>query len=267
LLLDIFVIIIHQYKRREDMGKIRLEEHNQKSFTEASFDKAILALGSCECHGEHLPYGTDTFVAHALALEVAERLEDTFVVPPLWYGMSMHYRHKPMCISLSNSTLTRVIKEVLESLLYWGIKKVLIINGHDGNIPCIEAGARDIKVANPDMGIAVLDAWWITAGELLPKDTFEVWNGLGHAGEGETSIALAIVPNLVDMKNAKGMLPDMDDNVKLIWNFQELTEYGATGAPEKATEEKGQKMKEALVGYLVDFVRKMDAQGWRFTTR
>jgi creatinine amidohydrolase len=254
-------------KRREIMEKVRLEEHNQKSFTEAFFDKAILAFGSCECHGEHLPYGTDTFVSHDIALEVARRLGDAVVVPPLWYGMSMHYRHKPMCISLTNSTLTLVIKEVLDSLVHWGMKKVLIINGHDGNIPCIEAGARDIKVANPDMGIAVLDAWWITAGELLPKDTFEVWDGLGHGGEGETSIALAIVPHLVDIRNAKGMLPDMDNNVKLIWNFQELTGFGATGAPEKATKEKGRKMRDALIEYLVGFVRKMDAQGWRFSTK
>jgi creatinine amidohydrolase len=107
----------------------------------------------------------------------------------------------------------------------------------------------------------------VTAGELLPEDTFEVWEGMGHGGEGETSIALAVVPHLVDLKHAKGMLPDMDTKVKLVWNFSELTDYGATGAPEKATEEKGRKMKEALVDYLVGFVRRMDKQGWRFETR
>ncbi|HUT65711.1 MAG TPA: creatininase family protein [Spirochaetota bacterium] len=249
------------------MDKIRLEENNQKSFSEASFDKAILAFGSCECHGAHLPYGMDTFVSHDLALEVARRLENSVAVPPLWYGMSMHYRHKPMCISLTNSTLTLVIKEVLQSLYYWGIKKALIINGHDGNIPCIDVATRDVKVDHPDMGLAVLDAWWVTVSDLLPDDTFEVWGGLGHGGEGETSIGLEVIPHLVDMKNAKGMLPDMDTKVRLVWNFSELTDYGATGAPQKASKEKGQKMKNALVDYLVDFVRKMDEQGWRFETK
>jgi creatinine amidohydrolase len=52
--------------------------------------------------------------------------------------------------------------------------------------------------------------------------------------------------------------------VKLIWNFQELTDYGASGAPEKGTEEKGKKMKQVLVDYLVDFVQRMDRQGWRY---
>ncbi|MBA7619362.1 Creatinine amidohydrolase [subsurface metagenome] len=246
------------------MKKIRLEELNQKSFQEAEIDKAILAIGSCESHGGHLPYGIDTYVSHDLALEVAGRLEKTVVVPPLWYGMSLHYRHKPMCISLTNETITRVINEVLASLVYWGIKKVFIINGHDGNIPCIEAAARDVKLEYPEIGIAVLDAWWYTIGNLLPKDFFDVWQGLGHGGEGETSISLAVVPHLVDMSEAKGMIPIMDPNIKLIWNFQELTGYGASGAPEKATEEKGKKIKQAIVDYAVDFIKQMDELDWRF---
>ena len=74
-------------------------------------------------------------------------------------------------------------------------------------------------------------------------------------------------PDLCDISQAKGMLPDMDPNVKLVWNFQELTNYGASGAPEKATVGKGQKMKKVLVDYLVDFVKRMDAQGWRYETK
>ena len=249
------------------MKRIKLEEHNEATLQEAGFDKAILAIGSCESHGGHLPFGTDTFVPYEIALEVAQRLDKTVVVPPLWYGVSMHYRHKPMCISLTDETLTLVVKEALQSLVYWGIRKVLVINGHDGNIPGIEIAARDVKLEFPDMGLAVLDAWWVTAGNLLPPDTFEVWEGLGHGGEGETSIALAICPNLVDMSQARGMIPEMDPNVKLIWNFEELTDYGASGAPEKGTAEKGQKMKQVLVDYLVDFIQRMDRQGWRYEKR
>jgi creatinine amidohydrolase len=246
------------------MKKIKLEEFNQHSLQEAKITKALLAIGSTESHGEHLPFGCDTFVSYDIALEVAGRLDNTVVVPPLWYGMSLHYRHKPMCISLTNDTLAQVIREVLDSLVYWGIKKVLIINGHDGNIPPIEVAARDIKLKYPDMGLAVLDAWWVTAGNLLPPDTFEVWDGLGHGGEGETSIALAIFPDLCDMSRAKGMIPEMDPNVKLVWNFQELTDFGASGAPEKGTAGKGRKMKQLLVDYLVDFVKRMDQQNWKY---
>ncbi len=249
------------------MKKVRLEEYNERSFTEAGIELAIFPVGSTESHGGHLPFGCDTYVSHGLALEVAQQLDKTVVVPPMWYGMSGHYSHKPMCITLSSQTLISVYTEVLESLLRWGVKKVLVIIGHDGNISPMDVAARDVKIKYPDMGLAVLDAWWITAGSLLPKDTFEVWNGLGHGGEGETSIALSFFPDLCDMSQAKGMLPDMDPNVKLVWNFQELTDYGATGAPEKATVEKGDKMKKVLVDYLVDFIKRMDEQGWRYATK
>ena len=246
------------------MKRVKLEEFTEFTFKQAGVDKALLAIGSTESHGEHLPFGCDTFVAYDIALEVARRLERTVVVPPLWYGMSLHYSHKPMCISLTSDTLTQVLREAMESLVRWGIKKIMVINGHDGNIASIEIAARDMKLKCPDMGLAVLDAWWVTAGNLLPKDTFEVWDGLGHGGEGETSIALAIFPELVDMPRAKGMIPVMDPNVKLIWNFQELTDHGASGAPEKGTAEKGRKMKQVLVDYLVDFVNRMDCQGWKY---
>lgn len=249
------------------MNTVKLEELNERSFQEAQIDKAIIAVGSTESHGGHLPFGCDTYVSYDLALEVAQRLEHTIVVPPMWYGMSLHYSHRPMCISLTSETLTHVYHEVLESLVRWGITKVLVIIGHDGDIAPMELAARDMKIKYPEMGLAILDAWWVTAGNLLPKDTFEVWGGLGHGGEGETSIGLAMFPSLCDMSQAKGMVPDMDPNVKLVWNFQELTDYGASGAPEKATVEKGQLMKKVLVDYLVDFVKRMDAQGWRYETK
>ena len=249
------------------MRKTKLEEYNEHSFKESGIDKALVVVGSTESHGAHLPYGCDTLVAYDLAMEVARRVDNIVVAPPIWYGVSIHYRHKPMCITLSNDTLAQVIREVLDSLVFWGIEKIVIINGHDGNIAPIQIAARDVKMEYPEIGLAVLDAWWETAGSLLPADTFEVWNGLGHGGEGETSIGLAMFPDLCDMSRAKGMIPDMDPNVKLVWNFEELTDYGATGAPEKATAEKGQKMKKVLVDYLVDFINRMDKQDWRYAKK
>ncbi|WP_272700455.1 creatininase family protein [Desulfovibrio sp. Fe33] len=246
------------------MKTVRLEELNQHSFKEAKIDKLILPVGSCESHGEHLPYGCDSFVCHQIGIDLAERLENTVVAPPQFFGMSQHYRHKPMCLSLSSDTVIRVVRELLDSAKFWGINKVLIVNGHDGNIAPIEIAARDFKVANPDFGLAVLDAWWVTAGNLLPKDTFEVWDGLGHGGEGETSIGLSIFPDLCDMSRAKGEIPEMDNNVKLIWNFEELTQFGASGDPTKATAAKGDAMRSVLVDYLVDFVNRMDEQSWKY---
>jgi len=226
------------------------------------FDKAVLAIGSTEYHGEHLPYGTDTLVAEHLAEAVAERVEGLLVLPPLPLGMSHHYASFPLALSLSTETLMRVLWEVFESLLRHGIRRLLIINGHDGNIPAIEAATREFRVKHPEMKIAVLEAWWKTAADLLPEGTFEAWGGLGHGGEGKTSMMLAVVPELVEMSHARGVIPKLPAHVEVKWRFEELTPYGVTGDPTKATAEKGRKMRDALVELLVSFLREMDQRGW-----
>ncbi|MFA5569988.1 MAG: creatininase family protein [Sphaerochaetaceae bacterium] len=246
------------------MKTVKLEELNEKSFIEGKYEKAIFVLGATESHGSHLPFGTDVFTPYDIALDVAKALDHTFVVPPLWYGMSLHYQHKPMCITLSLETLGQVAYEVLHSLYHWNIRKVLIINGHDGNIPCIEYAIRNMKTKFPDMNMAWLGAWWSKIKPLIPEGTLGVWDGLGHGGEGETSITMATVPHLCDLSEAKGMLPDYDPVVDLVWNFQDITDYGASGVPSLATEEKGKIMKKALTDYLIDFVQRMDKQGWRY---
>ncbi len=112
------------------------------------------------------------------------------------------------------------------------------------------------------MKVAVLEAWWQTAGELLPEGTFEAWGGLGHGGEGETSMMLRVAPELVDMGRARGVVPDLPEHVQVKWVFSELTPYGVTGDPTKATKRKGEMMREALVELLVSFVEEMDKRGW-----
>jgi creatinine amidohydrolase len=238
---------------------LRMTAHDLKA---GGYDKAVLAVGSTESHGEHLPHGTDTLVAEHLAEAVAERVEGCLVLPSLPYGMSVHYASFPIAITLTTETLTRVLREVLESLLAHGILRLLIVNGHDGNIPAIEAATREFRVAHPEMKVAVLEAWWVTAGELLPEDTFEAWGGLGHGGEGETSMMLAVAPGLVDMQRAKGTIPKLPKHVQLKWTFDELTPYAATGDPTKATVVKGEMMREALVECLVSFMEEMEGKGW-----
>ncbi len=232
----------------------------------AQFDKAILAVGSCENHGYHLPHGTDTFVSYMLAEKVAEQVEGLLVLPPVNVGYSEHYAHFPFTLSLSQDTLIAVLKDLMRSVIKNGIKKIFIMNGHDGNIAPIEIATRAIKMEFPDVRIASLDAWWVTAGRLLPKDTFEVWDGLGHAGEGETSMALALFEELIEMEHARGVVPNLPANVEIKWNFAELTDCGATGDPTKATKEKGKKMEEVLVRAVVQFLKDMDACDWKYNS-
>lgn len=244
------------------MSERRLTRMTGYGFRSGGFDKAVLAVGSTECHGDHLPYGTDMLVAEHLAEAVAERVEGLLVLPPVPFGMSMHYASFPVAITLTTETLMGVLREVLDSLLRHGLRRLLIINGHDGNVAAIEAVTREFRVEHPEMKIAVLEAWWKTAAELLPPGTFEVWGGMGHAGEGETSMMLAVAPELVEMDRARGVVPELPQHVQVKWTFDELTPYGVTGDPTKATAEKGRMMRDALVGLLVSFLREMDGRGW-----
>ncbi len=246
------------------MTNIRFEQLNTRTFQEGKFDTAIVPVGSCESHGDHLPFGTDALLSHEMALAVGAKLSNTVVLPPTYFGFSHHYRHKPATITISQDTNIRLISDILRSLAHWKFKHVLIINGHDGNITAIDVAARVVREEHPEMHIAALDAWWITAGNLLPKDTFEAWGGLGHGGEGETSLGLALIPQFVDMENARGMVPEVDGNVKEFWDFSELTAYGATGDPTKATLEKGEAMRDALVNYLVDYMNRRREAGWTY---
>lgn len=243
------------------MRTVRLEEMNTKSFLASGYDTAIVPIGACESHGDHMPFGTDGLTSHALAVKIAQACERTFVLPANYLGMSDHYRHKPLCISLSNDTQIRVLEDVLASLQRFGIEKVLILNGHDGNIPCAEIAARNVKVRHPEMSLAVFD-WWVILQQMLPKDTFEVWSGWGHAGEVETSIGLALFPDLMDMSEARGQIPTrLDPFVKEIWTFDEITGEGASGAAHKGTREKGEKIVEVVVAYMTRYMRRFEAEG------
>jgi len=238
---------------------LRMIGHRLKS---GGYDKAVLPLGSTEYHGEHLPFGTDTLVAEHLAREVSLTVERLFMLPPLPYGMSAHYSSFPIAITLKTETLIHILTEIFDSLRKHDLKHLLIINGHDGNIPAIEAATNEYRAIHPDFKIAVLDAWWVTAGQLLPEGTFEVWNGLGHAGEGETSMMLRVAPSLVHMEKAIGVVPDLPAHIQVKWTFNELTPHGVTGDPTKATTEKGAKMSDALVKHLVEFIKEMDKKNW-----
>jgi creatinine amidohydrolase len=248
------------------MNKNTLEvQHlNGSDWKAQPFEKVILPLGSLENHGWHLPFGTDALTAYLVALDIAARLPNTVVLPPVNYGMSEHYKNFSFTVSLQFDTETAIIRDILESVYREGIRKVFIMNGHDGNIAPIEVAARSAKVAHSDFKIVSLDAWWKMVGDVVPPDFFEVWNGLGHAGEGETSICMALFPELCEPSKAKGVVPHLPPHVDIKWTFNELTNVGASGDPTKATLEKGKKMRKILVDTVVGILSDLDKNNWDY---
>lgn len=243
---------------------LEIQHWSSADFKAAPFEKAILPLGSLESHGGHLPFGTDALTAYLIALDIAAKLPRTAVLPPVNYGVSEHYKEFPFCVSLSFDTEIALLKDIFESLHREGIKKVFVMNGHDGNISPIEVASRTVKVAHPDMKIVSLDAWWNMVGAVLPEGFFEVWKGLGHGGEGETSICLELFPELCDMSKAAGVVPNLPPFVDIKWRFSELTNTGTSGDPTKGSAKKGAAMRRAMVDTVVKILSDLDATDWDY---
>lgn len=247
-------------------SNITLSEMNAKQIqTLVNSDTvAILILGACENHGDHMPFGADFIMPYELARKVAAKSKNVIVLPPVSYGVSSHHKDFAMTISMEPETMVKVIHDILQSLVSNKISRILIINGHDGNIAPIELAARIMKEQNPAVVISCLESWWNLVGE-LDNHLFDVWNGLGHGGEAETSAMLALRPDLVDMASApEQVVPNLPDHLRIYWKFDELTRTGATGAPKKATAEKGQKLIALLEDVLLGFIRKMGQTGWKY---
>lgn len=248
-----------KYKRFiEEMNALEVRKTvNEKTI-------AILVFGACENHGDHMPFGSDFIFPTEIAKRLASKVNNVIVLPAIPYGVSLHHDQFQMTMSINPESLVGVISDLLSSLIQNKIRRVLIINGHDGNIGPIEVAARSIKNKHPEMTIACLESWWILVGQ-LKKDLFEIWSGLGHGGEAETSAILAVRPDLVNMESApKEVIPKLPENIRIFWKFDELTSTGATGAPQKASIEKGNEILQMLEDLLLSFIKEMELSDWKY---
>jgi creatinine amidohydrolase len=225
---------------------------------------AVLIFGACENHGDHMPFGSDFITPFELAKRIASKYPNLLILPPVPYGVSSHHKDFFMTISMEPETMIVVVRDILLSVVNNGIRRILIINGHDGNIAPIELAARSVKEKNPEVIIACLESWWELVGKVLKK-TFKTRQGLGHGGEAETSAMLALRPELVDMKNApKKIIPKLPEHVRIYWKFRELSNTGAAGAPREASRDKGEKIVKTLEDTLLSFIHKMDKSRWKY---
>jgi creatinine amidohydrolase len=250
--------MINEFPRiLEEMNAIQLRKNlNNKTV-------AILVFGACENHGDHMPFGADFLVPMELAKRVAARARNVLVLPAFPYGVSSHHSDFQMTITLKPNTLIRAIEDVCSSLIRNGINRILVLNGHDGNIAPIELSARTIKERYPIVVIACLEAWWTVLSKT--KNLFDDCQGLGHGGEAETSVMLSVRPDLVDMRYApKKTIPKLPRNVRIYWRFSELTRSGATGAPRRASRSKGEQALHILERLLLGFINDMEKNNWKY---
>ncbi|WP_457638895.1 creatininase family protein [Persephonella sp.] len=149
-------------------------------------DTILIPVGSTEQHSPYGLLGTDFITAEAVAREAGRRL-DILVAPTINYGMAQHHMGFKGTVTLSPLTMTAFIKDITDSFLYHGFKRIIFINGHGGNIEPIKNAFLQLKYENKK-GIFEVISWFLLPEvQEIEKDIFEDKNGL-HATPSEVSI-------------------------------------------------------------------------------
>ena len=211
----------------------------------------ILApIAACEQHSRHLPVFTDTILATAVAEGIERLLPDRIVLlPTLWFGASDHHLPFGGTLTATLPTYEAMLMELVSPLLSDGFRRIMLLNGHGGNIDPLHVALRRLDRTYPGAILTGAAYWEIASSEIAalcegPRKT------MGHACEIETSMILHLRPDLV----RRNLIQDDPDLVPadlhgLFWaqDFVRRTDHGAVGHPERADAERGKKMLDAIV--------------------
>jgi len=224
----------------------------------------VCPLAALEQHGFHLPLLTDTYITTAIAQAVEANMpDDVLLVPTMWMGASDHHMDFPGTISLPNSLYSKVIKAFCLSLVSAGFEKILLLNGHGGNVAPGTSAITELACdhdACDDAYIAFASYWEVAAEVLKPEKHGIQSAGLSHACEYETSMMLHLHGDLVALNRAEGNTTlEFDDlpGVNVASRFYRRTASGAMGNPEHATAEKGASLIAASIESITQLVTKM----------
>jgi len=203
-------------------------------------DVAILPVGSNEQHSPQNPLGTDHLIAKAIAEETAKRT-GVFCLQVIPFGVSSHHKQFWGTIYISPKTFKGYVEEVCLSLNYYGVKKIVIVNGHGGNLCALMEIARELR--EKEVFVSIFQ-WWSAANKLLP-DLFKP-EERRHAAAEETSVNLALHPQNVDMNRAVDEEPRkhfvQTEGMTLPLDTVDYTSSGVFGKSTTASAEKGRKI-------------------------
>ena len=212
----------------------------------------VLPTGALEQHGPHLPVGTDFFAVTAIARGAAAAASvriPVLVAPTLPFGSSHHHIPFGGTMSLTVETYYRVLTDLLESLIACGFRRFFLVNGHGGNDELVQLAARDLALKH-DAHLAAA-SYWNAAWVALTDAGGHRDGGLpGHAGAFESSLVLALRPELVReprprRDDATGSDPRPIRTYRAEFHGNWQTFDGYTDSPARATAEQGRAYLEA----------------------
>lgn len=227
------------------------------------WNMAVLPFGATEPHNLHLPYGIDCFQVEAIADGACAHAwklgAKALLLPTIPVGVNTNYFKVPgaMALSFNPSTLLAIIRDITDSLARQGIDRLLLLNGHGGNE--LKPLTRELH-ADSKVFTVVCD--WFRMGADLVQEIMELPGE--HADETETSLAMALVPDLVQFEKAdKGALAKSPIeainkgwfSITRPWHL--LTTNTGAGDPSKSSAEKGRRLLDGLVERLGGAIHQM----------
>jgi creatinine amidohydrolase len=234
----------------------------------------VLPIGALEQHGHHLPIATDGLFSEAVLDRVLDQLPTDL---PIWRlplqapGFSPEHLGFPGTVSLSAELMLGLLEAVAAALAQAGFRRLVLFNGHGGQIALLQVAARQIQQRWP--GLAVLP-WFLWSGprgvlEQIPEP--ERSEGL-HAGRLETSLMLALFPQLVGPTASVEPLPVAPQGLSLVgavpssWQTRWISASGVVGDPRGASAEEGEKLLEALVNGWCELFSTLLSSQWPQTS-
>jgi len=238
-----------------------LTQTNLDRLSKQKLEVAVIPVGAIEPHHRHLPEGQDflhtTYVAQQSCRLAWQSSQSVICLPTIPYGVDCNLMDFPLAIHVSQATLDALLRDIISSLRHHGIRKIVILNGHGGNdfTPLI----RQLQC---DLDVHLFVCHWWKVGMDKYNEIFETPDD--HAGEFETSVALALYSELVELSNAQPA-PARPFRFQALTNgwvqtsrrFKNLNDHCAVGDPSRATADKGNKYLALVCQRIADFLSEL----------
>jgi creatinine amidohydrolase len=220
----------------------------------------VAPIAACEQHSRHLPTFTDTILVTAVAEGVEQRLpQQVLLLPTQWLGASSHHLRFGATLSAAEDTHVALLCDMLTPLLDDGYQRLLVLNGHGGNIDTMHLALRRLQPRYRNRILTAASYW-----ELADKELAALAQGprksMGHACEFETSMVLALRPDLVRREEIKDDPPRDEATLRGLFiaeDMKQRTDHGAVGYPERASAESGRAFLAAAVQRTTEVVESL----------
>lgn len=222
----------------------------------------IVPIGATEQHGPHLPSMVDWRCAQEVshrAARLMQKRQPTVVTPVIPFGMSEHHMSLSGTITLDYATMAAVVGCVVESAIRHGFRRIFVLNGHGGNTEALRTIVGELTVKH-HLPLATGTYWDIAAEPI--KALLEKQTALLHACEAETSMIMAMVPELVDPQILSQMhgpyvtglsaIPGVNAGVYRWRQLSSRSPNGVIGDASTASAEKGERLLAAIAQAVAD---------------